>query len=368
MEALGIKLLPPTFEPWDPLGEKQVTVLMSSGVDSSVTAYLLKNQGWNVLGITMKIPVACSAPRGCCGTDAAFVCEQLGIAHYFIDVIEPFRKHIIEPFQQAYASGITPNPCIDCNTILKFSVVWDFIRKQFGIEYLATGHYAVVNNLDEQFRLSCADDALKDQSYFLYGISAQRLRNFMLPLGGLTKIQVRNIAKEANLCVAEKPESMELCFAGEGDYRQALADANSLGNLLDMQGNKIGTHKGIANYTIGQRRGLGFAGGKPLYVSKIDPYENTVSLGTREQLCLKIVCAKDINVLIPDEFAVGKRLSGKIRSYADRRLCKIIEVDNNNLRVEFDEPIFAPCPGQKLVLYNSFLQVVAGGTIVKKKF
>ena len=364
----NIRLLPPSFSPWTPkkAPSKQIAVLMSGGVDSSVTAHILKEEGWDVLGITMKIPVSCSTnSRACCGADAAFVCNELNIPHYFVDVTEAFEQLIIERFRQSYVKGETPNPCVDCNTLLKFSLVWDFLKETFGISCLATGHYARVIKTNSRVRLGRAKDEAKDQSYFIYGIAREKLERFVLPLGELTKGQVRSIAAKLNLSVADKAESMELCFAGEGDYRAALSanEVNQPGDITDMQGNKIGTHKGIAHYTLGQRRGVGFAGGKPLYVGRIDTEANTIALGTRDEVSSRTIRANQINVLIPEELAVDRRYFGKIRSYGDPRPCRVADVSETDMTVEFDEPQFAPCPGQKLVLYNSDDNLVAGGTI-----
>ncbi len=364
----NIKLLEPSFSPWEPKKKtpKQIVVLMSGGVDSSVTAFLLKEAGWDVLGITMKTPVACKSGKcGCCGADAAFVCNELNIPHYFVDVTEAFEELIIKPFRQSYANGQTPNPCVDCNTFLKFSLLWDFLQQIFGITYLATGHYARVSKSNGRAFLGRAEDKTKDQSYFLYGIASKKLTKLVFPLGELTKEKVRSLAAESNLTVAEKPESMELCFAGEGDYRQALIDAkvNQQGDITDMQGDKIGAHRGIANYTLGQRSGIGFAGGKPLYVGKIDAATNTIALGTREEVSCRTIKAEKINVLIPEELVTGRKFFGKIRSYGDPRLCKLVDINETDIAVEFDQAQFAPCPGQKLVLYNSDDNIVAGGTI-----
>ncbi|MBW8041717.1 MAG: tRNA 2-thiouridine(34) synthase MnmA [Planctomycetes bacterium] len=369
VEKWDIKLWPPSFSPWSPkqAPSKQIAVLMSGGVDSSVTAHLLKEDGWEVLGITMKIPISCDTNgRRCCGADAAFVCKELDIPHYFIDVTRAFEELIIKRFRQSYAKGQTPNPCVDCNSLLKFSLVWDFLEQTPGIRYLATGHYARVVKTGNEAHLGRAKDKAKDQSYFLYGIRKEKLPYFVLPLGELTKERVRAIAAQQYLSVAEKGESMELCFAGEGDYRTALADeeVNQQGDITDMQGNKIGTHKGISNYTLGQRKGIGFAGGKPLYVGKIDAQANTIALGAREEISSCVIKADQINVLIPDELAAGERFFGKIRSYGDPRSCRIVDVDEVTMTVEFDEPQFAPCPGQKLVLYDSGDNIVTGGTIV----
>ena len=364
----NIKLLEPSFSPWQPRKElaRQIAVLMSGGVDSSVTAFLLKEQGWDVLGITMKIPVSCdTGKRSCCGADAAFVCNELNIPHYFVDVTEAFEEIIIKPFRQSYANGRTPNPCVDCNTFLKFSLLWDFLEETFGITYLATGHYSKVSKTNGRVYLGRAKDKAKDQSYFLYGIALEKLAGLVLPLGELTKEEVRSIAAELNLLVAEKPESMELCFAGEGDYRDALTDARSArhGDITDMQGNKIATHKGIANYTLGQRRGIGFAGGRPLYVGRIDARTNTIALGTREEVSCRTIKGEKINVLIPEELVAGRQFFGKIRSYGDSHPCKLIDMNETAVTVEFDQPQFAPCPGQRLVLYNSDDNIVAGDTI-----
>ena len=367
-EKWNIKLLEPSLGPWRLQKEpsRRIAVLMSGGVDSSVTAYLLAEQGWEVLGITMKIPLSCNTgARGCCGADAALVCDQLNIPHYFVDVTNPFEELIIERFRQSYARGLTPNPCIDCNTLLKFSLLWDFLEKTFGINYLATGHYARISKVAAKAYLGRAIDKTKDQSYFLYGIAPERLTGLVLPVGELTKEEVRSVARQISLRVAEKTESMELCFAGEGDYRVALDNdqAGRSGNITDMQGNKIGTHKGIANYTLGQRRGIGFAGGKPLYVGGINANTNTIALGTREEISFRSIRAHEMNVLIPTEFVTNNRLHGKIRSYGDPQPCRLINAGQENMTVEFDESQFAPCPGQKLVLYDSNENIVAGGTI-----
>jgi tRNA-specific 2-thiouridylase len=375
IKGFNVELPKPTFSSWSPVmsREKQIAVLMSGGVDSSIAAYLLKQKGWDVLGITMKIPSSGAIRPRCCDSDAVYVCNEIKIPHYFIDVAEPLQRFIIEPFRKAYAGGETPNPCADCNALLKFSLVWDFLKATFQIDYLATGHYArVIKNAcaasltGEGITLARAKDKTKDQSYFLYGIAKDVLPNLVFPLGGLTKKQVRWIAGRLNLYTADRPESMELCFAGQGDYRTILdvENVSRPGDLTDMQGRKIGTHKGVANYTIGQRRGLKFAGGKPLYVGRIEPATNTVALGTREELCRKLVGAKDINVLIPSQLTKGAHLFGKIRSYGQPQPCIVSRLTTTHFEVEFEKAQFAPCPGQKLVLYDSRDNVVAGGTIM----
>jgi tRNA-specific 2-thiouridylase len=254
---------------------------------------------------------------------------------------------------------------VDCNSLLKFALVWDFLRRAFGIPRVATGHYARVVPDGRRAYLRRATDKDKDQSYFLYGIAADRLPELVLPLGDLTKLQVRAIAAELHLSVADKAESMELCFAGEQNYRLALNSGATgrPGDVTDMQGRKIGTHKGIANYTLGQRRGLGIAGGRPLYVGRIDPLANTVALGTRDEVSVRTVRATQCNLLVPEQLMPEARLLGKIRSYGPPRPCRLADLTADGLAVEFDQPQFAPCPGQRLVLYDAHDTVLAGGVI-----
>jgi tRNA-specific 2-thiouridylase len=345
-----------------------VALLMSGGVDSSTSAHILKEMGYAVSGITMQMRKTVDGGPGKAVNDAAEVAKQLGIPHYWVDVTEAFEDVVVGKFRQAYAGGRTPNPCVDCNINIKFGLLWELARRQTGAEKIATGHYARILKDGEEYKLARAVDKTKDQSYFLSGIRAGKLAGIIFPLGELTKGEVRKIAKDIGLHVADKTESMELCFAGEGDYRAMLGvgEAATEGDLLNMAGEKIGTHKGIANYTIGQRRGLGFAGGKPLYVGAIDPVKNTVALGTREETCKSVVEAGDVNVLIQDEFAVGAtNVIGKVRSYGEGRACEIIKAGPDELCVRFYLEEFAPCPGQRLVIYDKEDCVIAGGTILR---
>ena len=366
-DDMNVRLLPPTAEAWKAAeqGNKDIIVLMSGGVDSSVTAMLLKQAGWNVLGITMKIPVAerCDYQRSCCGVEAAYVCRDLGIPHYYVDVREAFEHLVIEPFRRSYAEGRTPSPCVDCNTALKFGLVWDFLEENFGVHYLATGHYARVVQSDGRFCLATAADTSRDQSYFVYGVPANRLSRLILPLGELTKDQVRGLARGAGLPVASRPDSMELCFAGEGDYRSALVGTDApTGPILDTAGNVIGEHDGIHNYTMGQRRGLRVAAGSPLYVTQICPEDNSITAGTHADICRRDVQAEDVNVLIPEKLRRGEHLSGKIRSQGGPSSCTVADIDSSTVKVKFQTPQFAPTPGQRLVLYDGD-RVVAGGTM-----
>ena len=233
---------------------------------------------------------------------------------------------------------------------------------------MTTTPCAKIERASDKSHLCRADDNKKDQSYFLYGIAAERLNNFYLPLGDISKSEVREIASEIDLPVADKPESMELCFAGENDYRTALdeIDANKPGDLTDMEGNVLGKHNGIANYTIGQRRGLGYAGGEPLYVGRIDAKSNTVSIGKREDVSFALVTADQLNCLWPEKIFAGAKLKAKIRSYSDPKPCIIYSVKDDERAVKFDDMQVAPSAGQKLVLYDN-RTVVAGGTIISAR-
>lgn len=364
---IKLEILPASFVEWvaGPDKPKRVAMLMSGGVDSSVSAYLLKRDGWDVVGFTMKIPVACGSDAGgCSGADATAICKELSIPHYFIDVADAFNKFVIAPFRQAYAKGITPNPCADCNTLMKLSLVWDTIKSHFDIDYLGTGHYVRTTQHGDQYRLARGLDKGKDQSYFLCGIKPDRLGKMLFPLGEYSKEEIRKLAAKINLSSAEKPESMELCFAGAGDYRDALeGKSKRSGDLLDIDGNVIGTHKGVSNYTIGQRRGLGYASSCPLYVAKIDAAKNTVTLGKKEDVFTDIIAADRVNVLIPQEMDGSAAMFGKIRSSGSPRACTFVSFEDGIVTVRFDEPVFASTPGQKLVLYNDNDEIIAGATI-----
>ena len=366
----GIALLPPSFEPWRGRAwGHSVAVLMSGGVDSSMAALFLKEAGWDVVGFTMKIPTAeaCAHPTPCCGADAARVCRDLGVPHYFLDVGDAFRTHVIEPFQRAYREGRTPSPCVDCNTALKFGLVWDFIEANFGIERLATGHYAQLVQRGDGWRLTRAAVRGRDQSYFIYGVPRRRLAKLMLPLGDWCKDAVRAVATVMGLPVAEKADSMELCFAGEGNYRRALADAASPGPILDTAGRAVGRHLGIENFTVGQRRGLRVALGEPAYVCRVCPADSSVTIGGREDASWASVAAEAVHALQPERLRPGTRLLGKIRSHGDPEPCTVVDATGAAVAVEFDVPQFAPAPGQHLVLYDDDGSIVAGGTIAAER-
>ena len=366
-----LELLPATFGPWEGEGgERDVATLMSGGVDSSVAALSLKEAGWNVLGITMLTPQgeAYSHPRPCCGADAAIVCRRLNVPHYFLDVRDAFAAAVIEPFRRAYREGRTPNPCVACNTALKFDVVWRFLERRFRVRRLATGHYARVVPRGGDWFLARAADAARDQSYFLYGVPRERLPWLLLPVGGETKREVRQRAAAAGLDTARKRDSMELCFAAEGDYRRALPakEAGDPGPIRDTAGRRLGAHGGIGRYTVGQRRGLGIAGPEPLYVVEIVTEDNTLIVGSRSEAERRRVTARQINALVPAALRPRARLLGRIRSTEQPSPCVVVEHAEGAVTVLFDAPRFAPAPGQHLVLYDEAGDVVAGGVIVRE--
>lgn len=349
-------------------GEKQIIVMMSGGVDSSVTALILKEAGWNVCGITLRIPVAekCDIKRSCCGVEAAYVARQLEIPHYYLDVRDAFYQCVIKPFQDDYKNGITPSPCVDCNEIIKFDLAWDAITENLGIKHLATGHYAKTYFDSSGYHLAMGRDKKRDQSYFLYGIKADKLPFLHFPLEPYTKDETRAIARDAMLRVASKQDSMELCFAGEGDYRNAIGESSGRrGDIVDTSGKRLKEHDGIENFTIGQRKGLGVSAPYPLYVININPVDNSVILGTYEDGLIRSVVARKLNILETAKAYVGNNLYGKIRSTGKPKLCNISELDNDRIKVDFEKEFFTTAPGQKLVLYDEFENVILGATILE---
>jgi tRNA-specific 2-thiouridylase len=367
MTPQELTLFPPTFDAWHPQNpERAVAVMMSGGVDSSVTALQLRKAGWDVAGFTMKIPMAeqCVHPSPCCGSEAAFICKDLGISHYFIDIEEVFNQVIITPFRQDYTQGRTPSPCIDCNTYLKFSLVWDLVERSFGISYLATGHYAKVLTTPQSSYLAMGDDKQRDQSYFLYGISQVRLEKLLLPMGALNKQEVRNIAKDNALRTSQRPDSMELCFAGEGNYRNALGNITSKnGPITDTEGRVLGEHKGLHNYTIGQRRGIGLCVNSPVYVLAMKVEENRLIVGPREALFVKEITLSHLNVLQPSLFDDGREAIAKIRSTMQPATCSIKKKTQDQVQILFKQPVLTPAPGQHAVIYDEQQRVIAGGKV-----
>ncbi len=352
----------------------KVAVGISGGVDSAVAALLCKDQGYEVIGVTMKIWDESRSDDGidpdrhaCYGPeekddieDAVKVCKMIDIPLHVIDCTEVFNKTILSYFKKTYRQGKTPNPCVFCNQQLKFGLLPKLLQEQqFPIDYFATGHYArIERGPDETVQLLRAADKAKDQSYFLYRLTQEQLKRSLFPLGDLTKEQVRKIAHEANLHVWDKAESQDFY---SGDYRDLLHDETDTaqsGTFVDVNGKILGKHDGIWNYTVGQRKGLGIATGRPLFVIEIDPKSNTVIVGEKDHLVKTKVTLTEFNTLAelkPD-------LSCKIRSSSPLQKCHVSAGNGTDVCLEFDIPLAGICPGQSAVLYDG--DVVVGGGII----
>lgn len=355
----------PSFDsmssPWKDGAQKKLAVLMSGGVDSSVAALLLQRSGFDVAGVTMDL----FGDGDFTVSSAADVCRALSIPHFYANISDEFRRLVISPFCDAYKEGKTPNPCSTCNERVKLGAMVDMMEQAWGSDFdIATGHYARIVREGGRSFLARAKYKKKDQSYFLSGIKSKLLNRLHFPLGYVSdKEEVREIAREAALPVAEKPESMEICFAAEDDYRKLIGGESRPGPIIDRQGRALGMHKGLTGYTLGQRKGLGVSAPFPLFVVEIRITDNTLVVAPREEAFKKDVSADCLNVLIEEELREGNVLYGKIRSQGDPQLCRIVHIKEGAVSVEFDEAVFAPAPGQRLVLYTSGKLVAAGGVI-----
>jgi len=346
-----------------------VVVAMSGGVDSSVAALLLVRQGLAVTGVTMDIwcPAAESGGArvsGCCGVesarDAAEVCSRLGIDHYVVNFRELFEREVIGPFVRAYAQGRTPNPCIECNRSIKWGALLEWARK-IGADSLATGHYARISPSDNGPLLCRAADRGKDQSYVLYMLSPEELQRTRFPVGDLTKAEVREVAAEAGLPVAAREESQEICFIPGDDYRrlikQRAPEALKPGPIVDTSGRRLGEHKGLAGYTIGQRRGLGLPGGR-WYVVAIDAAENALVVGPEEAVFASEIAVGEVRVgaAVTDDVFEATVMT---RYRGAEGAAEVTLLSDERARVRFLEPQRAPAPGQAAVFYRD--EVVLGG-------
>ena len=342
---------------------------MSGGVDSTGAAFLLKEQGYDVTGVTMCLGISDSGSGEnsrvqCCGVeainDSKAVCRQLKIPHYVLNFADELEEFVIKDFVENYKKGYTPNPCVRCNQFLKFDKLFNY-SKAMGFDYLATGHYAKIEEAGGKYFLKRSKDEKKDQTYFLYCIKKEQLPSILFPLADYTKEQIREIAQKAGLLVAEKSESQDICFIDDKGYSDFIAKRIGLqkeGDIVDTKGNILGRHKGIVNYTKGQRKGLGVAAGKPVYVTGIDVEKNQVILGSREDLLQETLQAADINLLL-DNFP--ETASAKIR-YAHKPAECCLEYNDNILKVSFNIPQEAVTPGQAIVIYDEDT-VVGGGVI-----
>jgi len=352
---------------------KKVMIGMSGGVDSSVAAYLLQQESLEVIGATMKLynneDIDFVSDKTCCSLDdvldAKSVCARLGIRHYTLNMTDDFKSEVIERFISAYQNGFTPNPCIDCNRYMKFSKMLHKAQ-ELDIDYVATGHYARIEKQGDRYLLKKAVDLSKDQSYVLYSLTQEQLGVTKFPLGKYTKAQVREIAEENGFVNAHKHESQDICFVPDGDYSKFIeyytGKTYPCGDFVDMNGKRLGEHKGIIRYTIGQRRGLGLALPASMYVVEKDVENNRVVLGFNDDLFKREVNVKNISFTACDRLEKEERLCAKIRYNQKEQPAVVTQTDENHFKIVFDEPQRAITKGQAAVLYDGDT-VVGGGTI-----
>ena len=357
--------------------QKTVVVGMSGGVDSSVAAYLLKEQGYHVIGVTMQIwqdesDGTAEENGGCCGLsavdDARRVAADLGIPYYVMNFKREFKEHVMDYFVDEYVHGRTPNPCIACNRYVK----WEALLKRsmdIGGDYIATGHYAQIERLPNgRYALKKSATQAKDQTYALYNLTQEQLARTLMPVGAYTKEQIRELAKKISLKVASKPDSQEICFIPDNDYAKFI-DENTdkelpAGNFVDLDGNVLGRHKGITHYTVGQRKGLGLSMGHPVFVTEIRPETNEVVIGGAGEVFSDTLRCSRLNWMAIDGLHGEKlRVTAKIRYSHKGAPCTIEETENGIVQCRFDEPQRAITPGQAVVFYDGDF-VVGGGNIL----
>lgn len=353
--------------------QKKVMIGMSGGVDSSVAAYILKQKGYDVTGVTMQIWQEDKEQEGsCCSLtaveDARRVATKLDIPYYVINFKKVFDEKVIQYFIKEYLAGRTPNPCIACNRYVKFE---EFLNKAISMDmdYVATGHYARVDYRDGRYLLMKSASKKKDQTYVLYNLTQEQLSKTLFPLEDITKEEVRAIAKKLKLNVASKPDSQEICFVEDNNYGKFLKENSTLktkpGDIIDTKGKLLGRHNGIYNYTIGQRKGLGISSNRPLFVIDIDPINNQIVVGDDSEGFGKTLIAEDINLIAIEKLTEERKVSAKIRYAAQESPASIKPLEGNKILVEFDTPQRAITPGQAVVFYDGDI-VLGGGTIVKK--
>ena len=357
------------------MDRKTVCVGMSGGVDSSVAALLLKEQGYNVIGVTMQIwqdedRDVVSTNGGCCGLsavdDARRVAEQLDIPYYVMNFKQEFKKYVIDYFVDEYRNGRTPNPCIACNRYVK----WESLLTRcmaIGGDYIATGHYANVIQLPNgRYTLREAKGIDKDQTYALYNLTQQQLERTLMPIGQYSKPQIRAMAEAHGLMVAHKPDSQDICFVPDGDYAGYLTKEAGLssvpGDFVDIHGNVIGRHKGIIHYTIGQRKGLGLAMGHPVFVVDMIPEKNQVVIGENADVFSDRLLCNMVNFMSIEDLCGPMHVKAKIRYNHKGSMCTIRKIGEDLVEAVFDEPVRAVTKGQAVVFYEED-HVLGGGRI-----
>ena len=357
----------------------RVVVGMSGGVDSSVAAWLLKEQGYDVIGVTMQIwqdEDACSVEEngGCCGLsaveDARRVAAVLDIPYYVMNFKDEFRNQVIDYFNAEYLNGRTPNPCIACNRYVK----WEALLNRslsIGAEYIATGHYARIEQLENgRYALRRASVPGKDQTYALYNLTQEQLKRTLMPDGDYSKEQIRRFAAELGLQVADKPDSQDICFVPDGDYASFIEKTTGKkipeGNFVTPEGKILGRHRGIIHYTVGQRKGLGLALGYPAFVLEIHPETNEVVIGTYEESLTRVLKADQLNFMAVSDLKEPRRVFAKIRYNHKGAWCTVEKTGEDEITCVFEEPIRAVTPGQAVVLYDG--EYVLGGGTIQRQF